>query len=59
MSEDEDDLEEKVGPTIRYLQKLGSDHLSLIFESSKWVFKTDRQAGLDVSWLDLSEQDWH
>lgn len=48
MSEDEDDLEEKVGPTIRYLQKLGSEHLDLIFETSRWVFETDRKAGLEV-----------
>lgn len=49
MSETEDDVEEKVGPTVRYLQKLGADHLNVIFESSRWVFDVDRKAGLDVS----------
>lgn len=48
MSEDEEDPEEKVGPTVRYLQKLGSDHLEIIFESSKWVFQADRKAALEV-----------
>lgn len=51
MSEDEDDPEEKVGPTIRYLQKLGPDHLTVIFESSRWVFEQDRKAALEVSSL--------
>ena len=48
MSEEEDELEEKVGPTVRYLQKLGSTHLILIFESSKWIFDLDPQAALEV-----------
>ncbi|EGG11705.1 uncharacterized protein MELLADRAFT_90899 [Melampsora larici-populina 98AG31] len=38
MGESEEDLEERIDPTIRYLQKLGSDHLSLIFNTSKWIF---------------------
>lgn len=48
MSEDEDDPEEKVGPTVRYLHKLGAEHVDLIFESSRWIFDADRVAGLDV-----------
>lgn len=48
MSEDEDDPEDKVEPTVRYLQKLGSDHLDLIFESSEWIFEVDQNAGLEV-----------
>ncbi|KAK4703357.1 Vam6/Vps39-like protein vacuolar protein sorting-associated protein 39, partial [Phenoliferia sp. Uapishka_3] len=55
MSEDEDDAEEKVGPTVRYLQKLGSEHVELIFESSRWVFEADRAAGLDIFIADLEE----
>lgn len=54
MSEGEDDPEEKVGPTVRYLQKLGADHVDLIFDSSLWVFEADRTAGLDVSVVSLS-----
>ena len=48
MSDNEDDVEEKVGPTVRYLQKLGSDHFDLICESSRWIFELDRIAGLEV-----------
>lgn len=48
MSEDESDVEEKTGPTVRYLQKLGKDHVDVIFESSKWVLEQDRDAGMQV-----------
>lgn len=48
MSADETDPEEKVGPTVRYLQKLGSAHLDLIFQSSNWIFEVDQNAGLQV-----------
>lgn len=48
MADEEDDPEEKVGPTIRYLQKLGADHVAVIFESSRWVFEADRKAALEV-----------
>ena len=49
MSDDEDDPEEKLGDTVRYLQKLGPDHLDVILEASKWVFQQDKRAGLEVS----------
>ncbi len=40
LSTKEDD-EEKLGPTVRYLQKLGPEYLQIIFETSKWVFDVD------------------
>ena len=49
MADDETEPADKVEPTIRYLQKLGADHLDLIFETSTWVFEVDRKAALDVS----------
>ncbi|GAA6050759.1 hypothetical protein JCM3770_006612 [Rhodotorula araucariae] len=55
MSEDEDDPEEKVGPTVRYLQKLGADHVDVIFGASKWVFEQDSAAGLQIFIADLEE----
>ncbi|KAI5477615.1 rab guanyl-nucleotide exchange factor [Pseudohyphozyma bogoriensis] len=55
MSEDEDDPEEKVGDTVRYLQKLGGSHVKLIFESSKWVFEVSKSAGLEIFIADLEE----
>jgi len=54
MSDDEDDPEEKLGDTVRYLQKLGPDHLDVIFEASKWVFEQDKRAGLEVSFYFIS-----
>ncbi|KAH9823872.1 hypothetical protein DFH28DRAFT_1216235 [Melampsora americana] len=38
MGESEEDLEERIDPIIRYLQKLGPPHLQLIFNTSKWIF---------------------
>ncbi|PLW47262.1 hypothetical protein PCANC_12409 [Puccinia coronata f. sp. avenae] len=38
MAMNEEDVQAQIEPTVRYLQKLGSTHLSLILESSKWVF---------------------
>ncbi|ORY62729.1 hypothetical protein BCR35DRAFT_308965 [Leucosporidium creatinivorum] len=55
MADDEEDPEEKVGPTIRYLQKLGADHVTVIFESSRWVFEADRAAALEIFIADLEE----
>lgn len=48
MSAEEDDPEEKVGPTVRYLQKLGAEHLAVILDASRWVFAQDTEAGLEV-----------
>ena len=48
MSSEEDDPEEKVGPTVRYLQKLGAEHLAVILDASRWVFAQDTDAGLQV-----------
>ncbi|KAM0752115.1 hypothetical protein T439DRAFT_299856 [Meredithblackwellia eburnea MCA 4105] len=55
MSHEEEDPEEKLGPTIRYLQKLGSEHLELIFESSRWIFDISQEAGLEIFIADLEE----
>jgi len=51
MSDDEDDPEEKLGDTVRYLQKLGPDHVDVIFEASNWVFEQNKHAGLQVRHL--------
>ncbi|KAM0791703.1 hypothetical protein ACM66B_003975 [Microbotryomycetes sp. NB124-2] len=55
MSQDEEDEEEKVGPTVRYLQKLGRDHLDVILESSRWVLELNRDAGMQIFVADLEE----
>jgi tetratricopeptide (TPR) repeat protein len=48
LANEEDDIEEKIDPTIRYLQKLGEDYLELIFRSSRWVFDIDPNRGLQI-----------
>lgn len=55
LSADEDDKLDKLGPTIRYLQKLGPSHLNLIFSSSKWLFSADAPMALQVFTADEAE----
>lgn len=55
MAESELDPEEKVDPTVRYLQKLGSEHVALIFETSQWVFEANPKAALEIFVADLEE----
>ena len=55
MAEAEDDDEEKVGPTVRYLQKLGAEHVDLILDTSKWVFEADPKAAIEIFVADLEE----
>jgi hypothetical protein len=49
MGAKETDVEDKVDPTVTYLQKLGPEYLDLIFEGSKWVIALDKEKGLQVS----------
>ncbi|RXW25536.1 hypothetical protein EST38_g333 [Candolleomyces aberdarensis] len=48
ISEDETDLEDKLDPSIRYLQKLGPEHISQIFESARWIFNTDKDMAFKI-----------
>lgn len=48
MSAKEADVEDKVDPTVAYLQKLGPEYLNLIFDASKWVLALDMAKGLQV-----------
>jgi Vam6/Vps39-like protein vacuolar protein sorting-associated protein 39 len=48
LSAKETDPEDKVEPTITYLQKLGPEYLNLIFEGSKWVLSVDKYRGFQV-----------
>jgi len=49
MAKEEDDPLDRYPPIIRYLQKLGPDHLDTIFDFSKWIFAEDPKRGLGVS----------
>lgn len=48
LSEKETDLEDKLAPSISYLQKLGPEYLDQIFESSRWVFQQDPDKAFEV-----------
>ncbi len=51
LSEKEDDLHDKLMPTISYLQKLGPEHLEQIFKSARWVFEMNQDMAFQViSW---------
>lgn len=48
-------VEDKVEPIVSYVQKLGPDHLDLIFSASEWVFSLSPNAGLDIFIADREE----
>lgn len=52
---EESPVEDKVDPTVYYVQKLGPDHLDLIFSASEWVFPLSPSAGLDIFIADREE----
>ncbi|PWN28809.1 hypothetical protein BDZ90DRAFT_249986 [Jaminaea rosea] len=54
-ADEEDDEEEKVGPTIRYLQSLGPEHIGVILENAKWVLAEDRQRGMEIFTADTGK----
>ena len=47
-SEKEDDMQDKLTPTISYLQKLGPEHLEQIFKSARWVFEMNQDMAFEV-----------
>ncbi|KAJ7671538.1 hypothetical protein DFH06DRAFT_118208 [Mycena polygramma] len=48
LSEQETDIEDKLMPSIYYLQKLGPEHLDEIFASSRWIFETDSSIAFQI-----------
>lgn len=54
-ADEEDDEEEKVGPTIRYLQSLGPEHIKVILENAKWVLQEDRKRGMEIFTADTGK----
>lgn len=52
---EDSDVEDKVDPIVNYVQKLGPDHLDLIFNASKWVFSLSPSAGLEIFIADREE----
>ncbi|KAJ7717681.1 vacuolar sorting protein 39 domain 2-domain-containing protein [Mycena metata] len=48
LSEQETDMEDKLTPSIYYLQKLGPEHLDEIFASSRWLFEKDSSMAFQI-----------
>ena len=44
-------MDDKMDPSIHYLQKLGPEHLDQIFTSSRWIFNLDPDRALQVNTL--------
>ncbi|KAF7985633.1 hypothetical protein HWV62_2139 [Athelia sp. TMB] len=42
------DPEEKLRPSVSYLQKLGPDYLQQIFDFSRWVFEQNRDIAFEI-----------
>jgi hypothetical protein len=53
LAKEEDDPLDRYPPIVRYLQKLGPDHLKTIFDFSKWIFAEDPKRGLNVCYCAL------
>ncbi|UZJ55892.1 hypothetical protein CBS101457_005212 [Exobasidium rhododendri] len=53
--DEEEDIEEKVRPTIRYLQNLGPEHLPLILETAHWVLGIDKKLGMEIFCADAGK----
>lgn len=49
LSEKETEKEDKLMPSVYYLQKLGPEHLQQIFDSSRWIFDQDRDMAFQVN----------
>ena len=49
LAKEEDDPLDRYPPIVRYLQKLGPDHLQTIFDHSEWIFTEDPNRAVTVS----------
>ncbi|KAJ1026822.1 hypothetical protein NDA16_002119 [Ustilago loliicola] len=54
-ADDEDDVEEKMRPTIQYLQNLGQEFIDVILETSHWLLKVDSELGMEVFTADTGK----
>lgn len=42
-------MEDKLLPSILYLQKLGQEHLQLVFDTARWIFAEDANMAFEVT----------
>ncbi|KXN86467.1 Vam6/Vps39-like protein [Leucoagaricus sp. SymC.cos] len=48
LSEKATDVEDRLRPSITYLQKLGPEYLDHIFQFSRWIFETDADMAFEI-----------
>jgi hypothetical protein len=48
LSENEEDLEDKLDPSIQYLKKLGPEYINEVFKYSRWIFDLDSNMAFEV-----------
>lgn len=54
-ADDEEDVEEKMRPTIQYLQNLGPEFIDVILEASHWLLEVDSELGMEVFTADTGK----
>ncbi len=54
-ADDEDDVEDKMRPTIQYLQNLGPEFIDVILETSHWLLEVDGELGMEVFTADTGK----
>jgi hypothetical protein len=48
LSENEEDMEDKLDPSIQYLKKLGPEYINEVFKYSRWIFDLDSNMAFEV-----------
>ncbi|KAH9481762.1 Vacuolar morphogenesis protein 6 [Psilocybe cubensis] len=43
-----DDMEDKLGPSIQYLQKLGPEYIDQVFTYARWIFDLDSEMAFQI-----------
>ncbi|SJX63147.1 related to Vam6/Vps39-like protein involved in vacuolar morphogenesis [Sporisorium reilianum f. sp. reilianum] len=54
-ADEEEDVEEKMRPTIQYLQNLGPEFIDVILEASHWLLEVDSELGMEVFTADTGK----
>ncbi|KAI5122751.1 hypothetical protein M0805_009834 [Coniferiporia weirii] len=55
LSEKETEAEDKIRPTVSYVQKLGPEYLDQIFEATRWIYEHNPDAAFEIFTAELVE----
>ncbi|EJD06913.1 uncharacterized protein FOMMEDRAFT_117970 [Fomitiporia mediterranea MF3/22] len=55
LSEKETDIEDKIRPSVSYVQNLGPEYLEQIFEATRWIYQLDSDAVYDIFTAEMVE----